>query len=145
MRVTAFNTIVKKLGNWTDATDFEIRADHGFAVLDLRSPRITGDVTVHLDTRRSTVKLLLPADTVIDRWDLRFPGRGKVKDNEAPTTGTRTVRLTGVVTDGEIRVQRGGVAVLSAMFSRAWLDDVRRAHRDGSTVTVHDPASTATR
>ncbi|GLZ81131.1 hypothetical protein Afil01_59380 [Actinorhabdospora filicis] len=142
MKIAAFNTVVKKLGDWTDATDFDLRADGALAVLDLRSPRITGDITVRLDARRSVVRLLLPEGAVVDRWDLRFTGRGKVKDHEAPTgEGTRTVRLVGTVADGEVRVNRGGTAVLFSMFSRAWVDDVRRARREGTAVTVHDPAA----
>jgi hypothetical protein len=38
-----------------------------------------------------------------------------------------------------VRVHRGGIAILSAMCSRAYLEDVRRAHRTGTMPTVDDP------
>ena len=39
--------------------------------------------------------------------------------------------------------RRGGIAMLSAMFSRAYWDDLRRAHKEGVFPTVDDPARTA--
>ena len=39
-------------------------------------------------------------------------------------------------------MNRAGVAVLSAMFSREFIEDVRRAHKEGGTPTVADPART---
>ena len=53
------------------------------------------------------------------------------------------VVLTGQLRHGEIRVNRGGIAVLSAMFSREYLADLRRSHREGGQPTVADPARTA--
>ncbi len=38
---------------------------------------------------------------------------------------------------------RGGIAVLSAMFSRAFVQDVRQARKNGSYPTVDDPARAA--
>jgi len=35
------------------------------------------------------------------------------------------------------------MAMLSAMFSRAYWDDLRRAHKEGGFPTVDDPARTA--
>jgi hypothetical protein len=43
---------------------------------------------------------------------------------------------------GEIRVHRGGIAMLSAMFSREYVADLRRAHREGGFPTVDDPTRT---
>ncbi|MBB6039738.1 hypothetical protein [Phytomonospora endophytica] len=142
-QVPAFNTLVRKLGHWTESRDIEIRAHRAQVVIDLRSPHIpAGDIEITLDAERSTVKLLVADDTVVDRWDLRVTGRGGVKDHVKGNANTgRRIRLTGEIRDGEIRVNRGGVAVLSALFTREFVADARRAHRDGTPVTVVDPAA----
>jgi len=142
-RIHADHTTVKHLGNWTDAAAFEVRARRAAVVLDLRSPRIRwdGPVTVHAALAHAVVTLLLPEDVTVDHWDLAWNGRGKVKD-AGPTgkPGERRLRLSGTAADGEVRVHRGGVAQLSAMCSRAYLQDLRRAHREGRLPTVDDPA-----
>ena len=38
------------------------------------------------------------------------------------------------------RVRRGGIAILSAMFSRAYVQDLRQARKNGTYPTVDDPA-----
>jgi hypothetical protein len=50
------------------------------------------------------------------------------------------VLLTGRIHSGEVRVARGGVAMLAAMFSREYVQDVRRARREGTWPTIDDPA-----
>jgi hypothetical protein len=143
VRIPANHTVTKRLGNWTTERRFQVRAHRGLAVLDLRSPHIpAGDIDVEVDIDHAAVKLLVAADAVIDDWDLRRVGRSKVKD-AAGGSGGRRIVLTGRLAGGEIRVHRGGVAVLSAMFSREYAADVRRAHRDGGFPTVDDPARTA--
>lgn len=122
-----------------------MRAHRGHAVLDLRSPHIpAGDITVDLELDHAMLKLLVPDGAVIDDWDLRRLGRGRVKDGEGRTAhGGRRIVITGQVRHGEIRVHRGGIAQLSAMLSGEYLADLRRAHRDGGFPTVDDPARTA--
>ena len=144
VRVHADHTATKHLGNWTTARTFEVRARRGAAVIDLRSPDIAdGDIELHVDIDHGLVKLLLPADATVDHWGLQWTGAGKVKDGEgANAAGARRVRITGRVVDGEIRIHRGGMAMLSAMFSRAYLQDLRRARRDGDMPTVDDPTRT---
>src|SRR5689334_6890977 len=72
VRVHADHRSVKHLGHWTTANRFELRARRGYALLDLRSPRIpAGDIDLHLDIDHALVKLLVPDDAVIERWDLR--------------------------------------------------------------------------
>ena len=143
VRVESYNASVKKLGDWTDANRFEVKARGGYALLDLRSPRIEGDIEVHLHADRSAIKLLVPEDAAIEQWDLTVTGRGKVKDWEAPTgTPTRRIRLVGDLHKSEVRVNRGGVAILAAMFSREFVEDCKRAYREGGRPTVHDPADT---
>jgi hypothetical protein len=134
--------------NDSAAGNFEVRARRGAAVIDLRSPDIGGDAGQHsdielrVDIDHGMLKLLLPTDATVDQWDLQWTGRGKVKDWEGSTAnGGRRVRLTGRVASGEIRIHRGGMVILSAMFSRAYLEDLKRAHRDGTVPTVDDPAA----
>ncbi|GAA4707419.1 hypothetical protein [Phytohabitans rumicis] len=145
VRVPAHHTVTKRLGHWTTAREFEVRSHHGFAVLDLRSPRIPdGEIRIDVDLDRAVLKLLVADDAVIDDWDLHRVGRGKVKDGQGPgTPGGRRIVLTGRMRRAEVRVHRGGVAILSAMFSRAYLDDLRRAHREGGFPTVDDPTRSA--
>jgi hypothetical protein len=50
VRVPANHTVTKRLGNWTTARRFQVRAHRGHAVLDLRSPQIpAGDIEVEAD------------------------------------------------------------------------------------------------
>jgi len=143
VRVEAFSANVKKLGDWTGANRFEIRARGGYALLDLRSPRIEGDIEVRIHAGRSAIKLLVPEDAVVDQWDLTIHGRGTVKDWEASKAGSgRRIRLVGEIDNGEVRIARGGIAILTAMFSKEFIEDCKRAHREGGRPTVHDPADT---
>jgi hypothetical protein len=144
IRVAANHAVTKRLGNWTTGRHFQVRAHRGHAVLDLRSPQIPpGDITVEVDLDHAMLKLLVADDALIDDWHLRRVGRGRVKDAAAPKApGSRRIVLTGELRHGEIRVHRGGTAVLSAMFSREFLADLRRARREGRTPTVADPADT---
>ncbi|WBO61852.1 hypothetical protein [Streptomyces camelliae] len=139
-RIHADHTTLKRLGHWTEVTEFDVRARRSTVVLDLRSPGISWDepVTVHLGLVSAAVTLLLPEDVAVDSRDLAFSGRGRVKDAQ-PGTGPARLRLAGAVTDGGIRLRRGGIAQLTAMCSRAYLDDLRRAHREGGLPVVDDP------
>jgi hypothetical protein len=145
VRVAANHAVTKRLGHWTTERRFEVRNHRGHAVLDLRSPRIPdGDIEIAVDIDHGVVKLLLPDDAVIDDWNLRRSGSGKLKDAAGPKSGDgRRVVLTGSMRDGEIRVHRGGIAMLSAMLSQEYLADLRRAHREGGYPTVDDPTRTA--
>jgi hypothetical protein len=144
-RIPAYNTVTKRLGNWTTAREFEVRGHRGQAVLDLRSPGIpAGDIRVDVDLDHATLKLLVADNAVIDDWDLRRTRRARVKDAEGrKASGGRRIVVTGWMRDSEIRVHRGGIAILSAMFSRAYVADVRRAHKEGGFPTVDDPTRTA--
>ncbi|WP_441248194.1 hypothetical protein [Kitasatospora sp. McL0602] len=89
------------------------------------------------------VKLLVDDSTAIDSRSLRWTARGKIKDSwssSADGKGTgRRIRLSGSATNSEIRIHRGGIAVLSAMCSRAYVQDLLRAHRTGGMPTIDDP------
>ncbi|MEU9020789.1 hypothetical protein [Actinomadura sp. NPDC048394] len=142
-RVHAYYGAVKKLGHWTDARRFEVRARRASAVLDLRSPHIPdGDIEIEVGIDHSMVKLLVPQDAEIDHWDLRYTGRGRVKDWTGENGGGRRIRITGEIKHGEMRVHRGGVATLSALFTKEFVQDARRARREGTTPVIADPSHT---
>jgi hypothetical protein len=138
------HAIAKRLGNWTTANAFKVQARKGSVVLDLRAPGIIGDVTIDLDLQRTVLTLLVPEDVTVDSRDLRFTGRGRVKDDQAAAldgpSPRRVIHLAGAAADGQIRVRRAGVAQLTAMLSRAYLNDLRHAHRTNTLPTVDDPA-----
>ena len=138
------HAVVKRLGHWTSATQFDARVRSGVLVLDLRSPDVKGDVEVRLDLQRSTLKLLLAEGDQVDHWDLGWTGRGQVKDDQrAAGPGGRRVRLAGHADNSEVRVHRGGMAALSAMFSRAFVQDLRQTRKNGGYPTVDDPTRAA--
>ena len=146
IQVHADHSSQKRLGAWTTARFFQVRARHGQVVIDLRSPLIPdGDIEVNLDVDHATVKLLVAEETVIDAWDLAWTGRGKVKQtyHHNPAGTGRRIRLTGRARQGEIRVHSGGMARLSAMCTREYLADARRAHAQGGAPTLDDPARDA--
>ena len=146
VRIHADHAAEKRLGHWTTARAFQVKARRGTVVIDLRSPQIPdGDIELDLNLDRATVKLLVADDAVIDHWELAWAGRGQVKRAFHPgAAGTgRRIRLTGQVRNGEVRVQSGGIARLSAMCSREYLADARRANARGGMPTLDDPAGRA--
>ena len=139
-RVHVDHGVTKRLGRWTSASQFDVRARSAVLVLDLRSPEIEGDVEIRLNLHRSTVKLLLAEGDQVDHWDLDWTGNGQVKDDQRPAgPNGRRIRLAGRANNSEIRVHRGGIAMLSAMFSRAFVQDLRQVRKNGGYPTVDDP------
>jgi hypothetical protein len=128
VHVRAHNRSVKRLGNWTTARRFDVRASRGLVVLDLMLPKIApGVIDIALDIDHSTVKLLVPDD-----GDLRRVGRGRVKDwTGASTPDGRRITLGGEIRNAEVRVHRGGLAILSLLRSRGSRNEIRKAHREG--------------
>jgi hypothetical protein len=144
VRVSANQRLTKRLGNWTTSRRFQIRAHRGNAVLDLRSPQIpAGDIELDVDLDHAVLKVLVSEDAVLDDWDLRRVGRSPIKDSGPTAPAGRRIVLSGELRHGEIRVRRGGIAILSAMWSRAYVADVRRVHRQGGFPTVDDPTRSA--
>ncbi len=131
--IRAHRRSLKRLGYWTTARRFDVRASHGSVVLDLLLPRIEpGEVELWLDIDHATVKLLLPDGASIDDGELRRVGRGGVKQwGGTATAGGRRIVLSGEMRNAEVRVHRGGVAILPLLLSRAHRDEVREAHREG--------------
>ena len=133
IQIRAHGASVKHLGDWTTARRFDVRASRSFVVLDLLLPEIEpGEIEIELDIDHTTVKLLVPDGANIDHDDLRRIGRGRVKDwTGTPAADGRQIKLVGEMRNAEVRVHRGGVAVLSLLTSREHRRQVREAHRAG--------------
>ena len=132
-QLRAHHRSIRKLGAWTTARRFDIRASRGSVVLDLLLPELEpGEITVDLDIDHSTVILLVPDGTNIDDDELRRVGRGRVKDwTGAGSPEGRTLRLTGEMRSAEVRIHRGGIAILRLLLSARSRSEVRRARREG--------------
>ena len=75
-RIQAHNRSIRRMGSWTTARRFEVRASQSSVILELRSPRIeSGEIEVNLDIDHSMVKLLVPDGAIVDDGDLRRVGR----------------------------------------------------------------------
>ncbi len=137
-RVVAHNEVAKRLGHWTRERRLDVRASRGSAVLDLRSPQIAaGCIEISLDIDHALVKLLVPDDAVVEHGSVRRIGRCRVKDRTGTAgLGGRRIVLTGELRSAEVRVHRGGVAILSAMCSREYLADAVQARRQGRYPTI---------
>jgi hypothetical protein len=154
--IRAHSRSIRRLGHWTAARRFDVRASRGSVVLDLRSPRIEpGDVEIDLDIDHAMVKLLVPEDAVVDHEDVRRVGRcGFVDWSGRPASEGRVVRISGEMRGSELRINRGGIAIVSAMLTGEYLADLRRAflanhvtsladiqtaYREGRWTTIDDP------
>jgi hypothetical protein len=139
--IRAHNAVARQLGHWTKERHFDVRASRGSVLLDLRSPQIAaGDIEVHLDIDHAVVKLLVPDGAIIDHADARRIGRCRIKDWTATqAAGGRRVVLHGELRNAEVRVHRGGIAMISAMCTREYLADARQARREGHYPTIDDP------
>jgi hypothetical protein len=130
--IRADRCVTKRLGEWTTASQFDVCTSAGLVLLDFLLPRIdTDQIEVHLDVDHGLVTLLVPDGTRIVQDDLRWMGPGHVRDwTGAASPGGRTIHLGGEVRWGDVRVRRGGVAVLS-LLKQGQAGAVRRAYRDG--------------
>jgi hypothetical protein len=133
VQICAHNRSVRQVGPWTTARRFDVRASHGSVVLDLLLPELEdGEITVELDVDHSTVILLVPDGAVIDDDDLRRVGRGRVKDwTGVASPDGRKIKLTGEMRKAEVRIHRGGVALMRLVLSGRSRDHVRQARRQG--------------
>jgi hypothetical protein len=133
VHVRAHNQSVKRLGDWTTAHRFDVRASRGLVVLDLMLPKIApGVIDIALDIDHTAVNLLVPDGAIIDAGDLRRVGHGRVKDwTGASAPDGRLLRLGGEMRNAEVRVHRGGIAILLLLRSRRGLNEIRKAHREG--------------
>lgn len=157
VKIRAHNQSQRRLGHWTTANKLDVVASRGSVILDLRSPRIEpGDIEVSIDADRSMVKLLVPEGATVDHGDLRRVGRcGHVDWSGLPIEGGRVIRVTGEIRSSELRINRGGIAIVSAMLTGEYLADLQRAfrvnhvrslkdmrdaYREGRWTTIDDPA-----
>ncbi len=140
VQVRAHNRSVRRLGHWTTARRFDVRASRGSVVLELRSPRLEpGDIEISLDLDHSMVKLLVPDGAVVDQDDLRRTGRcGFVDWSGSPAPGGRLIRVAGEMRGSELRINRGGIAIVSAMLTGEYLADLRRAFRENRISSLRD-------
>src|SRR5947209_7129278 len=75
-----------------------------------------GDIEVTIDADHAMVKLLVPEDAVVDHGDVRRVGRcGFVDWSGATGPEGRVIRVTGELRRSELRVNRGGIAIVWAM------------------------------
>jgi hypothetical protein len=140
--IRAHGTTAKRLGHWTTARHLDVRASRGAVTLDLRSPQIAaGDIEIDLDVDHATVRLLVPEGAVVDSDEVRRVGRGRVKDwTGTAAPGGRRIVLRGELRRAEVRIHRGGIAILSAMCSREYIADALQARREGRFPTIDDPS-----
>ena len=141
-KIRAHGTVARRLGHWTSARRLDVRASRGSVLVDLRSPRIpAGDIHVDLDVDHTVVKLLVPEGAIIDGDELRRVGRGRVKDwTGTPSADGRRIVLGGELRGAEVRVYRGGMAILTAMCSREYVADALQARREGRFPIIDDPS-----
>jgi hypothetical protein len=140
--VRAHGTVARRLGHWTTARHLDVRASRGVVTLDLRSPRIAaGDIEIDLDIDHAVIRLLVPDGAVIDSEDARRVGRCRVRDwTGTAAPGGRRIVLRGELRRAEVRVYRGGIAILSAICSREYVADALQARREGRLPTIDDPS-----
>ena len=160
VRISAHGRAHRSLGHWTTARRFDVRASGASVTLDLRSGHIEpGDIEIALDADRTMVKLLVPEDAVVDHDDVRRVGRCGLTDwGGGPQAEGRVIRLRGEMRRSELRINRGGVAIVAAMLTREYLADLERAfranhvtsladartaYREGRWTTIDDPGRTA--
>jgi hypothetical protein len=132
-QIRAHHRSIRRMGAWTTARHFDIRASRGSVVLDLLLAELEpGEITVELDIDHSTVILLVPDGTNVEDDDLRRVGRGRVTDwTGVGSPDGRTLRLTGELRSSEIRIHRGGIAILRLLLNRDTRNQLRRAHAEG--------------
>ena len=160
LRIAAHSRSIRHLGHWTTARRFDVRASRGSVILDLRSPRIEpGHIEISLDIDHSMLKLLVPDSAIVDLDDVRRIGRcGLVDWSGSLDSGGRLIRVAGEMRGAELRINRGGVAIVSAMLTGEYLADLRRAfsenhisslkdvqeaYREGRWTTIEDPGRSA--
>jgi len=132
-QIRAHHRSVRKLGAWTTARHFDVRASRGSVVLDLLLPELEpGEITVELDIDHATVILLVPDGTNVDHDELRRVGHGRVKDwTGVGSPEGRTLELTGEMRNAEVRIHRGGIAIFRLLLARGSRRELRRAHAQG--------------
>lgn len=160
VQIRAHNRSIRRLGHWTTGRRFDVRASKSSVILELRTPRIEpGEIEVNLDIDHAMVKLLVPEGAIVDDGDLRRVGRcGFIDWSGSPQPAGRVIRVVGEMRGSELRINRGGIAIVSAMLTGEYLSDLRRvfrenrigslkdmqdAYREGRWTTIDDPGRSA--
>ena len=140
VRIRAHNSSERRLGNWTTARSLDVRASHGSVLLELRTPVIeAGELVITVDLDHSMLKLLVPEDALVLDEDVRRVGRcGRVDWSGQALPAGRVIRLSGEMRSSELRINRGGIAIVSAMFTGEYLGDLRRAFRSNRIRSLKD-------
>jgi hypothetical protein len=128
------------MGHWTTTRRFDVRASQSSVILELRSLRIEpGDIEVNLDIDHSMVKLLVPDGAIVDADELRRVGRCGFNDWSGTSQPTgRVIRVVGEMRRSELRINRGGIAIVSAMLTGEYLADLRSAFRNNHITSLKD-------
>lgn len=127
IRIHADHTVLRHLGHWTDDHSFHVRSRKSTVVLDLRSAG-PDELELLLELDGSTLTLLVADDAAVEHWNLRFDGRGRIKDDQAPE-GAATVRLHGRAANSRVVIRRGGVAELASLASLTRLREMHHSHQ----------------
>ncbi len=132
-QIRAHHRSIRKLGAWTTARHLDLRASRSSVLLDLLLPELEpGEITIELDIDHSTVILLVPDGAQVNGDNLRRVGNGRVKDwTGVASPDGRAIRLVGEMRNAEVRIHRGGIAILRLLLSRRSRSEVRLAHRHG--------------
>ena len=138
VRIPAHHQSIRRMGHWTTTRRFDVRASQSSVILELRSPRIEpGDIEVTLDVDHSMVKLLVPEGAIVDADDLRRVGRcGFVDWSGTPKSSGRVIHVVGEMRRSELRINRGGIAIVSAMLTGEYLADLRNAFRNNHITSL---------
>jgi len=138
VRIRAHHQSIRRMGHWTTTRRFDVRASQSSVILELRSPRIEpGDIEVTLDVDHSMVKLLVPEGAIVDADDLRRVGRcGFVDWSGTPKSSGRVIHVVGEMRRSELRINRGGIAIVSAMLTGEYLADLRNAFRNNHITSL---------
>ena len=133
-RIHADHTVLKHLGDWTADRSFHVRSRKSTVVLDLRAAG-RDELELLLELDGSALTLLLADDAAVEHWDLHFAGRGRVKDDQAPS-GPATVRLHGRAAGSRVVIRRGGSAELASLASLARLREAHHTHQLAGRVSA---------
>ena len=136
VQVRAHDCVVKKLGDWTTARRFDVRASHGMIVLDLVLPKLEpGEIEIALDLDHAVVKLLVPTGNTIDD-ELRCVGRGRSR------TGPARHLPAGLGSSSSARcaTPRCGFTAEASSSSRCWHTE-RQAYGCARRIARGDSAS----
>src|SRR5260370_205795 len=136
VQIRAHHQSIRRMGHWTTTRRFDVRASQSSIILDLRSPPPAPRDTA---VDHSMVKILVPERAIVDADDLRRVGRcGYVDWSGTPESTGRVIRVVGEMRRSELRINRGGIAIVSALLTGEYLADLRNAFRNNHITSLKD-------